>query len=73
MSFARVYYGGAHGVVIMYDITNRSSFDNVERFLEEKRRSSKEQCAVLLLGCKSDLNDQRVVSEAEGRCGVCTR
>jgi Ras-related protein Rab-11B len=30
-----MYFRGAHGAVVVYDIANRSTFDNVTRWIEE--------------------------------------
>jgi GTPase SAR1 family protein len=65
--FRHGFFRGSHGLVVAYDITNRSSFDNVDGFMKEKQDWAHWHCVVMLLGCKSDLAAQRVVSEAEGR------
>ena len=61
-----LYYRGAHAVVLTYDITNRKTFDNVERWKEkfDGRHSSEQDDAELLtvlVGCKTDLDHQRQV------------
>eukprot|EP00658_Telonema_sp_P-2_P029653 TRINITY_DN2251_c0_g2_i2.p1 TRINITY_DN2251_c0_g2~~TRINITY_DN2251_c0_g2_i2.p1 ORF type:complete len:299 (-),score=36.48 TRINITY_DN2251_c0_g2_i2:252-1148(-) len=61
------YYRGTHCIFIMYDITDRESFDNCGRWLEEVRSKAAEQCAVGLVACKCDLEEQRQVSFEEGK------
>merc|ERR1712196_570141 len=59
------YYRGAVGALLVYDITKRQSFDDVERWLSELRDHAEENIAVLLVGNKSDLKHLRAVSTAE--------
>lgn len=61
------YYRGANAIAIPYDITDRGSFEGVFRWWEEKQKYAHENAAVMLVGCKRDLADQRVVTEEEGR------
>jgi small GTP-binding protein len=59
------YYRGAVGALLVYDITKRQSFDDVERWLSELRDHAEENIAVLLVGNKSDLKHLRAVSTSE--------
>ncbi|CAF1483563.1 unnamed protein product [Rotaria sordida] len=59
---ASSFYRGAHGVIICFDITNRESFDHVDKWLEEVKRHCVNQPPVYLVGTKSDLQSQRVIS-----------
>ncbi|MCF2139066.1 MAG: GTP-binding protein [Candidatus Lokiarchaeota archaeon] len=59
-----LYYKGAMGCIILFDITNRESFDHIPRWIEEIRKEAGE-IPTLLVGNKSDLQDQRVVSRKE--------
>ena len=36
-SITRNYYKGAHGIIVMYDVTNKKSFDNVKNWVEQIR------------------------------------
>merc|ERR1712118_413622 len=56
---------GAVGALLVYDITKRQSFDDVERWLSELRDHAEENIAVLLVGNKSDLKHLRAVSTSE--------
>jgi len=56
------YYRGAHGIIIVYDITDQESFDNVKQWLQEIDRYACEKVNTLLVGNKSDLTTKRVVS-----------
>ncbi len=59
------YYRGAHGIVIVYDITNRESFTNLEMWLNEVRNYSSSQVQLILVGTKTDLADKRQVQYTE--------
>jgi Ras-related protein Rab-11A len=59
------YYRGAVGALLVYDITKRQSFDDVERWLSELRDHAEENIVVLLVGNKSDLKHLRAVSTQE--------
>lgn len=64
------YYRSANGVIIVYDITKRSSFLAVARWLEEIRRYSGSSILVALVGNKADMENLREVEfeEAEAMC-----
>lgn len=47
---------------IVYDITDQESFNNVKQWLSEIDRYASENVNKLLVGNKSDLNDNRAVS-----------
>lgn len=56
------YYRGAHGIIIVYDITDQESFNNVKQWLSEINRYASENVNKLLVGNKSDLTENRAVS-----------
>mmetsp|Transcript_43556 Transcript_43556/g.50115 ORF Transcript_43556/g.50115 Transcript_43556/m.50115 type:complete len:199 (+) Transcript_43556:143-739(+) len=60
------YYRGAHGIVIVYDITDRDSFDNVRQWLQEVERYAQDSVYRLLVGNKSDMENKREVTFEEG-------
>ncbi|ERM95259.1 ras-related protein Rab11A [Amborella trichopoda] len=61
------YYRGAVGAMLVYDITKRQSFDHVPRWLEELRGHADKNIVIILIGNKSDLEDQRVVPAEDAR------
>lgn len=61
------YYRGAHGIIVVYDVTDNESFNNVKQWLHEIDRYACESVNKLLVGNKSDLTTKRVVSTDQGK------
>mmetsp|Transcript_31006 Transcript_31006/g.49797 ORF Transcript_31006/g.49797 Transcript_31006/m.49797 type:complete len:214 (-) Transcript_31006:45-686(-) len=61
------YYRGAHGIIIVYDITDKDSFDNIRQWLYEIDRYASENVSKLIIGNKTDLAHKRVVSYDEAK------
>ncbi|KAK6470662.1 ras-related protein ORAB-1-like [Huso huso] len=61
------YYRGAHGIIIVYDVTDQESFDNVKHWLEEIGRYASENVSRLLVGNKCDLTSRKVVDSTTGK------
>ena len=60
------YYKGAKGAFVVYDISQRETFDSVDRWISELRSNTDERMVIILIGNKSDLEDKRVVKKEEG-------
>uniref|UniRef100_A0A6B2LLM3 Uncharacterized protein n=1 Tax=Arcella intermedia TaxID=1963864 RepID=A0A6B2LLM3_9EUKA len=60
------YYRGAHGVLVVYDINKRETFQNVPGWLKEIEKFACEDVHKMVVGCKSDVG-KREVSEEEAR------
>jgi Ras-related protein Rab-1A len=56
------YYRGTNGIIIVYDITNKESFDNIKTWLDEYNRYAKFGTPIILVGTKVDLCAERKVS-----------
>eukprot|EP00746_Dinoflagellata_sp_MGD_P157614 gnl/MRDRNA2_/MRDRNA2_86261_c0_seq1.p1 gnl/MRDRNA2_/MRDRNA2_86261_c0~~gnl/MRDRNA2_/MRDRNA2_86261_c0_seq1.p1 ORF type:complete len:550 (+),score=95.32 gnl/MRDRNA2_/MRDRNA2_86261_c0_seq1:100-1749(+) len=61
------YYRGAHGIFVVYDITDMESFNNVKRWVDEINRYAGVTCSVMLVGAKNDLASKRVVERSQGQ------
>ena len=54
------------GLILMYDITNRETFDLISKWIDEIFEIKDKDCPFILIGNKFDLKDKRKVSEEEG-------
>lgn len=61
------YYRGAVGAMLVYDITKRQTFDHIPRWLEELRAHADKNIVIILIGNKTDLEDQRVVPTEDAK------
>ena len=59
------YYKGAKGAFIVYDITRKNSFESVERWVSDVISVADKKITIILIGNKSDLEDQRQVTKEE--------
>ena len=64
-SLAPLYYKGASGAILVFDITKRGSFTNITKWNESLNNNSSGTIATLLVGNKVDLKEQREVSHDE--------
>ncbi|ELA42398.1 small GTP-binding protein domain protein [Vittaforma corneae ATCC 50505] len=68
------YYRGSSGAVIVYDVTNKPSFEHsYTSWLNNLESSTKESIPKMLLGNKIDLRDQVEVSRADGERAALER
>ncbi|XP_071117161.1 ras-related protein Rab-1A-like isoform X2 [Haliotis cracherodii] len=61
------YYRNIHGIIIMYDITSQTSFNNLERWLHQCEQYSTDGVNKMIVGNKTDLDEHRVVSESTAK------
>jgi small GTP-binding protein len=68
LPLTKTYYKGVAGVIILYNVANRKSFDKVEFWLNEikKYKSYNENINIFLVGTKNDLFNDIEVSYEEG-------
>lgn len=59
------YYRGAMGALLVYDISNRTSFVNVERWLKELKEHANDNIVIMLVGNKCDLRHLRQIKTEE--------
>ena len=56
------YYKGAHGILLMFDVTDYDSFESLENWLIEIEKNANKSVIKLLIGNKIDLEENRKVS-----------
>lgn len=67
-SLAPMYYRGAAAAIVMYDITNKRSFEGAKSWVKELQRQGNPNIVITLAGNKLDLaEDNRQVSEEEAQ------
>ncbi|XP_057376498.1 ras-related protein Rab-43-like [Daphnia carinata] len=59
------YYRSANGVFLVYDITKRSSFLSLQKWMEEIRRFTASNISWILIGNKCDMDSLREVEQVE--------
>jgi Ras-related protein Rab-10 len=61
------YYRGAMGILLVYDITNQKSFENISKWLRNIDEHANEDVEKIILGNKCDMEDSRVVPKEKGQ------
>lgn len=65
-SITRSYFRGSIGALLVFDVTNRESFNNANSWLKEVMNNTSNNIGILLIGNKVD-KDKREVSYAEAK------
>ena len=63
--YTKNYYKDAHGAIIVFDITNKQSFNNVKNYLEEIDSNAPRDISICIIGNKYDLFSSRVVEKED--------
>ena len=66
-SITKNYYKGSHGIILIYDITNRRTFENVQKWISQIREETSQNVVIYLIGNKIDMKEERKVSTEEGK------
>lgn len=66
-NITQTYYKGAAGIVLAYAITDRNSFESIDRWLSQIEANAPADVCKVLLATKADLTYERAVSQDEGR------
>eukprot|EP00002_Diphylleia_rotans_P038957 TRINITY_DN8926_c0_g1_i7.p1 TRINITY_DN8926_c0_g1~~TRINITY_DN8926_c0_g1_i7.p1 ORF type:complete len:177 (-),score=33.57 TRINITY_DN8926_c0_g1_i7:629-1159(-) len=61
------YFRGAQGILLCFDLTNRSSFVSARRWHDDVMATGPKNLNWLLVGTKTDLSSSRVVTKEEGQ------
>ena len=59
------YYRGAMGIMLVYDITNEKSFDNIKNWIRNIEEHASADVEKMILGNKCDMNDRRQVTGSQ--------
>ncbi|KAJ5072769.1 small gtp binding protein rab8 [Anaeramoeba ignava] len=67
-SIIPMYFRGAKGVLLVYDITNQNSFNNIKtRWIEDIKKNLNKTLQMILIGNKNDLEEKRIISKEKGK------
>jgi len=61
------YYRGAMGIMLVYDVTDPQSFENIRNWMTSLEQNASEGVNKILIGNKCDMVDKRVISTARGQ------
>ena len=62
------YYKGANGIILIYDVTNLQTYENVKNWINQIREEANPNVVIYLAGNKVDVNEElRVVRTEEGQ------
>jgi len=64
-TIVNTFYKGAHGIILMYDVTDKRSFNELNLFINNIKNYCNNNIKVVLVGNKCDSSD-RVITEEEG-------
>jgi len=60
------YYRGSHGIFVVYDVTDRRSFEHVRGWMQEIEKYARKPTHTMIIANKCDMSSKRVVSRDEG-------
>ena len=66
-SITKNYYKGANGIILIYDITNVETYNNVENWISQIKEESSPNVIIYIVGNKIDMENERKVTTEEGK------
>jgi len=60
------YYRGAMGIMLVYDVTNEKSFENIKNWIRNIEEHASNDVEKMVLGNKCDITERRQVSKERG-------
>ena len=66
-SITWTYFKGAQGVIFVYDVTNRKSFQEIQTWLTDVEKAASPDVVKLLIGNKCDQSSERVIAYADAQ------
>ena len=64
-AIVKTFYKDAQVVILVFDLTNRASFDNIEFWLNQVKGEKIDDLIYILVGNKVDIESKRVISKEE--------
>jgi small GTP-binding protein len=77
-SVTHAYYRDAHALLLLYDVTNKTSFDNIRAWLSEIREYAQDDVVIMLLGecvvflrLRNEFRVSQAIKRIVGATGPC--
>ncbi|KAJ1509200.1 GTP-binding protein [Coelomomyces lativittatus] len=61
------YYRGAMGILLVYDVTDERSFNNIRNWMRNIKENASEDVKTILVGNKCDVLDKKVITKERGQ------
>ena len=61
------YYKRSHGMVLIYDVTDKNTFENIRNWIKEIKLVASDKVCIILVANKIDAEERRVVTTEEGK------
>ena len=65
-AITRNYYKGASGIILIFDVTNVKSYENIKKWINEIKEEISEKVKIVLIGNKIDNVQERKISREQG-------
>ena len=65
-AITRNYYKGASGIILIFDVTNIKSYENIKKWINEIKEEISEKVKIVLIGNKIDNVQERKISREQG-------
>ena len=65
-TIAKNYYKGSHGILLLYDVTKLSSFENIREWIKDIKEEVYEKAMIFLIGNKIDKTTERKITTEQG-------
>ena len=66
-NITQAYYKGSAGIVLTFSITDRNSFQNIEKWMNQIENNAPQDVSKVIIGTKSDLTSDRQVTFSEAQ------
>ena len=59
-TITRQYYRDTNGIILVFDVSDRNSFNNLNNWISELKENTLSECQVIIVGNKNDIEDRNV-------------
>lgn len=66
-AITRSYLRGAQGIILVYDVTEKSTFDHISVWMDQIQQYADISVGKIIVGNKCDLTDKRIITEEHGK------